>query len=209
MIHDCTDGDMRDLLPDHVHGTLSAAMRSAVAAHLERCAECTAEVELIAAASRAFPAPSIDVDRIVRALPARVRVARRGTSARGAWRVAAAIGVIAIGAFSVVALRERFGAAQRQTASVPRAAETARQAVATPEPVPAVVGSPMRASSPSGSARPRGPGLSFGGGLSDLTDDQLGTLLGELDALDPLPSAEPDAHLTPIMPPADGGHNAR
>jgi hypothetical protein len=51
--------------------------------------------------------------------------------------------------------------------------------------------------------------ISFGGGLSDLSDDQLDTLMGELDGLDALPSAEPETHLTPILPPADGGHSAR
>jgi hypothetical protein len=37
----------------------------------------------------------------------------------------------------------------------------------------------------------------------------LNTLLGELDALQALPSAEPETHLSPIVPLADGGHNAR
>jgi anti-sigma factor RsiW len=212
MMHDCADGDMRDLLPGYVHGTVSAAERATVAAHLETCADCAAEVELIAAASRAFSAPAVDFGRIVKALPAAPRGARRGVAAGRAWRVAAAIGIVAIGAFSVIALREFFRAAPRQAASVPAsvpvpAAGTALATTDAPH-APIVVDSPVHVSSPAVSSNPRS-GISFGGGISDLTDDQLNTLLGELDALQALPSTEPETHLSPIVPMADGGHNAR
>ena len=43
--------------------------------------------------------------------------------------------------------------------------------------------------------------------VHDLSDDQLDALMAELDGLDALPSAEPETHLTPILPP-DGGHGA-
>src|ERR1035437_6156589 len=102
MMHDCADGDMRDLLPGYVHGALSAAEGATVAAHLETCADCAAEVELIAAASRAFPAPTVDLGRIVKALPAAPRGARRGVAAGRAWRGAAPIGIVPIGASSPV-----------------------------------------------------------------------------------------------------------
>src|ERR1035437_1152208 len=103
MMHDCADGDMRDLLPGYVHGALSAAEHATVAAHLETCADCAAEVELIAAASRAFPAPTVDLGRIVKALPAAPRGARRGVAAGHAWRVAAATRIGAVGAVSGIA----------------------------------------------------------------------------------------------------------
>ena len=208
MMHDCADGDMRDLLPGYVHGTLSAAERATVAAHLETCADCAAEVELIAAASRAFAAPAVDLGRIVKALPAAPRGARRGVAAGRAWRVAAAIGIVAIGAFSVIALRARFSATPRRTASVPAPATGTALATTDAPHAPIVVDSPVHVSSPAASSKPRS-GISFGGGISDLTDDQLNTLLGELDALQALPSAEPESHLSPIVPLADGGHNAR
>jgi hypothetical protein len=51
--------------------------------------------------------------------------------------------------------------------------------------------------------------ISFGGGLGDLSDDQLAALLSELDTLEALPTTEPETHLSPIVPEADGGHNAR
>src|SRR5208282_1963054 len=105
MMRDCPDGELRDLLPGYVHGTLPAAEVAAVAAHLETCADCAAEVGLIEAASRAFPIPAVDLARIVKALPAAPRGARHSLFATPAGRVAAAIGIVAIGAFSVIALR--------------------------------------------------------------------------------------------------------
>ena len=66
---DCSNGLMRDLLPDLVHGTLSAGEHERVAAHVASCPDCAAEVELIRAAHRAFPAPAVDVSRVVAALP--------------------------------------------------------------------------------------------------------------------------------------------
>jgi hypothetical protein len=62
---------------------------------------------------------------------------------------------------------------------------------------------------PLAAPRPASASISFGGGLGDLTDEQLDTLLGEIDALDALPSAEPETHLTPIVLPGEGGRGAR
>lgn len=220
MMNDCPDGEMRDLLPGYVHGTLSVAERTAVAAHLGACEDCSAEVELIAAAARSFAAPGVDVDRILRALPAAPRGMRatgtRRSFAVGLGRVAAAIGVIAIGAFSVVALRGRFGSqASGTVASAPASAggSVPTLVAAAPDHRASRVAAESAARASTSHAVARAPAasrvaISFGGGLSDLTDDQLDTLLGELDAIEALPSAEPETHLTPILPP-DGGHGAR
>lgn len=205
MIHDCADGNMRDLLPGYAHGALSATERASVAAHLAACAACAAELELIEAASRAFSTPVVDVDRIVRALPPAPRAATRGASLGMAWRAAAAIAIVAIGALSVITLRGVIDTAPRRDTAAPAPApgtaiaSSSRAAPAGAAAVAAPAAAPGRAA----------PGISFGGGLSDLSDDQLDTLLGELDSLDSLPSAEPETHLSPIVPEADGGHNAR
>jgi anti-sigma factor RsiW len=213
MMRDCADGDMRDLLPEYVHGTLSADERATVATHLESCADCVAEAELIATASRALHAPNVNVSGILKALKVAPRGSRRDAFTGPAWRVAAAIGIVALGAFSVVALRDFFGGTPKQTASAPAPAASTALAVAAPATAPAAApvasDSPARANSPAAAPKPRASGISFGGGISDLTDDQLNTLLGELDALQALPSAEPETHLSPIVPLADGGHNAR
>ena len=39
--------------------------------------------------------------------------------------------------------------------------------------------------------------MTFGGGVSDLSDDELRSLLAELDELDAVPSAEPEIGLEP------------
>jgi anti-sigma factor RsiW len=197
---------MRDLLPGYVHGRLPRADRLAVAAHLAACVDCAAEAALIEAASRAFPAPAIDIEKIVRALPSARGHSRHGWFTAGAWRAAAAIGLIALGAYSVVVVRGRSGATSPQTASAPVPGSTV---VAASSNARSAGDSPARALPSTVSSGSHAPGISFGGGLSDLTDEQLDTLLGELDALDSLPSAEPESHLTPIVPMADGGHNAR
>jgi len=213
-MNDCADGNMRDRLPDYVHGTLSAAERRVVSAHLATCADCTAEVEVIKAASRAFAAPAIDTARIVRALP-------RGSRRRFAMPVgrvqqlAAAIGIFVVGGLSVVAVRELMGrAGATSPAQAPAPATTL--AATTPAPVAAPVAPKVESTANVTARAPtpapveaRRPAMSFGGGLSDLSDEQLDTLLGELDGLDALPSTEPETHLTPILPPADGGHGAR
>ncbi len=211
MMNDCADGDMRDRLPGYVHGTLTAAERSAVAAHLATCADCSAEVELIRAASRAFVAPAVNVKAIVAALPAPPRRTARFAFAGRAQQIAAAIAIIAIGALSAVMLRDRPYSSTRVASARPAPVDTSTTlAAAAPPPAstPAASNSAaherrMPARAASGRAT-----MSFGGGLSDLSDEQLDTLLGELDGLDALPSVEPETHITPILPPADGGHGA-
>jgi hypothetical protein len=218
MMNDCPDGEMRDLLPGYVHGTLPAAQRAVVAAHLSSCEDCSAEVELIGAAARSFAAPVIDTGTILKALPATPRGSMsrsvRRPFAGSVRRVAAAIGIVAIGAFSVITLRGRF------TAAADRAAPRSLAPKAGPGPT-LVASAPARSAAPVPRESPTHPRasraapmatravISFGGGLSDLTDDQLDTLLGELDGIDALPSAEPETHLTPILPPGDGGHGVR
>jgi hypothetical protein len=207
-MNDCQNGDMRDLLPGYVHGTLSAADRSAVATHLATCADCSAEAGLIGTASRAFPVPVLDVERIVKALPSAPRHSSGGWLAGGAWRAAAAIGLLALGAYAMVAVRARFNAVSRQTAAASAPATNAAVAATSPRAVP-VIDTPARVIEPAAASGPRAQGMSFGGGLSDLSDEQLDALLAELNALDSLPSVEPESHLIPIVPMADGGHNAR
>ncbi len=213
-MNDCADGQMRDLLPGYVHRTLSAAERVAVVAHLESCEDCRAEVALITSASRAFAVADVDVARIVKSLPAPPRRVMRRTFAGHAQRIAAAIAIVAIGAFTVVALRDKFQGTTHEVAKTAQPVAAGTELAAAPaapaaQPAPAAVDSPASTPRPAASvasAAPRRPSMSFGGGLSDLSDDQLDALMAELDGLDALPSAEPETHLTPILPPADGGH---
>jgi hypothetical protein len=215
MMNDCADGNMRDRLPEYVHGALSTSERAAVAAHLKSCEDCRAEVELILAAARAIPVPKVDIAKIVSAVQASRKPEAGSRFASKAWRAAAAIGIIAVGAYSVARFVKQGTPAHEEVAVATPTATTAPQPAPTVAPnVPAV---PARADSAPAASRQFAqapaaaaakPAMSFGGGLSDLSDDQLDALLGELDGLDALPSVEPETHLTPILPP-EGGHGAR
>jgi Putative zinc-finger len=215
MMRDCADGEMRDLLPEYVHGTLASAEHERVASHLESCEECAAEAELIRRATRAYPAPAVDLRRIVKSLPVAPRRVHSGRwLVRREWKVAAGIGVVVIGGALASSLWLR-PAAPASSEHVP-----ARVATLAAAPHSAPAPSAGRAAPPAPTAprpaeaerthatSPAGTSISFGGGLGDLTDEQLDTLLGEIDALDALPSAEPETHLTPIVPPGEGGHGA-
>lgn len=180
MMHDCAEGDIRDQLPEFVHGALSPSEQAHVRAHADSCADCTAELRLIEQAAALFAAPAVNVAAIVAALPARRPRARY-------WGWAAAASVLLIGGVAVakwqIAEPEVTGPATSVTA-----------AVVQPEPV-AKLASAVDETTATGRRAPAAPqsrpSVSFGGGLSDLTDAQLKALLNEIDGIDAAPSADP------------------
>jgi hypothetical protein len=208
MMRDCLDGAIRDLLPDFVHETLPAAERLRVERHLAACAECTAEVELIRSARAAFVAiaPAVDIARIVASLPGAPVQSRRPSAWPAPWRIAAAFALVALGALSVAALRGMFGGASEGAKPAVSGVIATRGAGLDSSP-----GTKPAVTTPRGrevAATPREDEVSFGGGLSDLSDDQLKTLLREIDALPATPTTEPEIHSTAIVPLHEGGNNA-
>jgi anti-sigma factor RsiW len=127
---DCGNAEIRDLLPDLAAGALSPVERSRVQAHVDGCAECAAEVALLRTARALRPnVTSIDIAAIVARLPRpearpsvvddpsivsldahrelqrasrQSRRAMSWTGSRSVWRMAAAVGVIIAGGWSVV-----------------------------------------------------------------------------------------------------------
>jgi hypothetical protein len=197
-MRDCADGELRDLLPDFVHGTLAATEQVRVRAHVASCADCEAEVELLRAVGAAFPTPAVDVRRIVAALPAGAGGAVRPPAFTiRPWRLAAAATILAVAGISLAVARETFVAAGSRSVTV-----------ATPGTVPHVEEAPVAAAGETiaSVARPvrSETGLSFDGGLSDLTDQQVKALLVEIDALDAKPNAEPDSPVGHIVPVREG-----
>lgn len=166
---DCPDVEMREQLPDYLNGTLSAARRAEVEAHLARCAECSAELETIRLVREVFqPAPAIDVQRVVAAIPSHRATVRPSRSwvARHAMQIAAAVSFVAVGGMSLAVARSfRTGEAGVTADSITTVSDA---------------GSDV-------------PMISFAGGVSDLEEDDLESLLNALESIEALPAAEPSA----------------
>ncbi|MBI3792060.1 MAG: zf-HC2 domain-containing protein [Gemmatimonadetes bacterium] len=165
-MRDCANGELRDQLPDWVHGRLDAARAEVVAQHVAACADCADEVALLRDLGTTLRAgaPQVDVARIVAALPkppARGRATLRWYQ-RTQWRAAAAV-VLMVGASSIALL-------DRGAPDAPKAA------------------------------------MEFAGGVSDLSEGDLQSLLKDLEKMDATPQSEPDgaqgvsAELGPVAP---------
>ena len=78
-MRDCANGEVRDRLPELVHGRLEGSERAAVEAHVAECSDCASEAALIrvVAGSATLAAPRMDVARIASALPGRVQAPSR------------------------------------------------------------------------------------------------------------------------------------
>ena len=185
-MRDCDNSEVRDLLPELLHDRLGPAARAELKRHVDACADCQAELELLRRVVAAAPAPAVDVARITAALPAY----RRGQGASGSgrpWllRAAALIAVIA-GGWGILRI------ALDRTASSDGVATPPMAVVPQPEvsPVP-----PTPRVAPSGSgpavagARPA-TDLAIGESFHDLSDHELQTLLDELGSLDAMTPAE-------------------
>ncbi len=229
-MNNCERIDIRDLLPDFVSGTLSAGESDRVRAHLEACADCAAELSLLRTARAVRPiAPALDVARIVSALPkpgqaappvltlekssvaasrhhgvdgsARKPSKTNRWAARGVWRAAATIGVMIVGGWSLLIVRQG-GIANvtagrgdsTQLTDVPSVASPASGARDAKAPT-TNADTQVAAASATNNAH---VAVSFGG-LSDYTDDELQSVLDRLEKWDGATSTETTT-TTPILP---------
>lgn len=193
-MNDCVNGDIRDVLPELVNGTLPPGDVARVQEHVRACADCAAEVEVLRTARATMrPAPAINTARIAAAVQsstAQRLAARRAPAARVA-RVAGLSLVAAIGALGIWALRDSSPA----VSNPPDAPATV--AVSAPDQPPAA-----------GQARPaeaqaaRAPvQLALGGDMSGLGDEELLALLSEVAALEAMPREEPASlAIEPVLP---------
>ena len=211
---DCANVEMRELLPELAAGTLDKATRARVERHVASCAECASELETLRLVRSAYAAPpTVDVRRIVGALPKPVSLPQRAHGGQPVkrwvdWRVAAALTMIAVGGLSLaVAHRRATEVPPRDSSTVVRSVDPLAARPARPT-VPG--GSPLgshdttRRANHSGrtSASPRAKAqLAFAGGTDDMDDASIRALLGALDEMDRAPvapSEEPDH--TPVLP---------
>jgi len=186
---DCPNGDIRDHLPDYVHDRLDTAARALVAAHVATCASCAAEVTLLDTARRVLTAatPRIDIARVVAALPAPPRASGRPALVRPAkpgrrpvvrltsWRIAAAVATIAIGGASVAVIR-----------GITNPGAPTVTVVTTP---PVVPGQPVAGHEET--LADNNVALPDGGRIGELSDDDVQSLLNDIDQLDGVPDADP------------------
>jgi anti-sigma factor RsiW len=179
-------------LPDFVHGQLGAQRTAEIRDHLVECAECAAEVELLRlVVTSAAATPEMDVERIASGLPTATRhgfMLHRGSAhtlqptasatkpaimrssrawSRPAVKIAAAVAIVIAGGLSLLVGRDVL----RPEAQVGQAPQQQTRQVAV-----ASVAS-----------------LSLAGELQELSDERLVTLLGEMDHMDGLLAAEPEA----------------
>ena len=182
---DCPNGLMRDLLPEYAHGVLGADDAARVAEHLAACATCRAELALLGRVQDglALGVPRMDVAAIVAALPKpqpAVRVMPRRWVSRHVWQYAAAAGLVLVAGGGIV------WRSAPDTEAV-RVADSSHVAVA------------INAESTQSSASSRSDdGITFGGGLSDLSLNDLQALLGQVDSVRKLPSTDPES-MTPVI----------
>jgi len=188
---DCPNVEMREMLPELLHGRLDVAQTARLREHIAVCAECAAELELLERVRRAYSAaPAVDTAAIVRRLPTRHT---RGKQSLGLLRLAAAVVFVIAGAF---VLRTVVGGTRGGSDT---AGQLAQQPVDT---APAVVTDTSSARAPqASSSRVLAMSLSE---ADDLEAEELETLLGALDRIDAAPVAEPDTLIGSVRPVGSG-----
>lgn len=214
---ECMDMEVRDALPDLLHGRLSDLDRATMNAHVESCAECRAELALMERVRAYAPlAPTIDVSRIVSMLPVPVPLAeqqvahttpsRQPSRFSMIWKLAAAAALIAGGALTFSKTRTPVSSGGSVAAVAPLPASSTKGEVSPPAVTPAPAPQRVASASPAASAPVKpvvatsASGLSLTGGLKDLTDAQLEALIIDVENVDGLPNAEPE----PIVVSVDG-----
>ena len=191
---DCPNGLMRDQLPEYVHGVLAADAAALVEAHLAECADCRAEVAVLGNVRAALRqgTPVVNVATIVSALPAPRRAARRAPrrfAVVARWQYAAAAALVLAVGSSVL-----WRSAPEQMGQ--RVADSSSAAVGPGNRTAGPAGTPVSVQAENG--------MTFGGGLSDLSLNDLESLLGQMDSVRTLPSSNPES-MTPVITVKAGG----
>lgn len=211
-MHDCTNGDVRDLLPEYAHRALGAEARARVEAHLRMCETCREELELVYAVRALRSAAQVpDVSRIVAALPRPdastastvpgvvALDARRGVRARPLpWRRIAGIAAVFVGVLGIGVLGRRSGDGRDAMPPILDPVPGS-SAVASASPPARVPSEQARVDTPAGSGTRRPPARAaasadavgaLGGITSGATEEDLLTLIGGLDSLTGIPEVE-------------------
>lgn len=198
---DCVNREVREALPDLLHGRLSALDTATMNAHVESCADCRAELEFLREVRASAPiAPTLDYARIAASVPAYGGVAVSAPSrahVRSSFRNIAILAASAVVAFTGWSLTRSsdYTRAVLSPPSVASAPATAASPSVSPEVTSAAASNPA---SDVVKGETQVASLSLVGSTEDLSDADLEQLVSDLDGLDALPAAEPQS-VTPSV----------
>jgi hypothetical protein len=188
----CTELDIKELLPDLLHGKLEAGARAQVEAHIASCEDCMEDLRVLRTVkSAAVFIPAIDVDRVVRQIPSyRAIVPAREVPARSravAWLVAASLVLVVAGGGSVL-LQKR---TERRLVIIDhhRSVPPAEQRKDSVGPVVVRGGVPLQARV--NIEPPQAHALALATSVDALSDTGLRRLMNDMDTFDALPVTEP------------------
>ena len=202
-MNDCMNAEVRDALPDLMHGRLSDLDKVTMRAHVETCADCREELRLLEEVRASAPiAPRIDVAGIVAALPAPMptvadqlvasapaRVRRKSSML---WKMAAVAALLVTGSLTFANSRRDPVASPAVSASVASPVTSEPAATSIQSPVPSVTSVPNQVVASVTQVAKSTAGLSLTGGVQDLSDEQLESLVNGLDNVEAMPSDEPE-----------------
>ncbi|HUQ48742.1 MAG TPA: zf-HC2 domain-containing protein [Gemmatimonadaceae bacterium] len=202
-MNDCMNAEVRDALPDLLHGRLSDLDTITMRAHIETCADCREEVRLLEEVLGSAPiAPRIDVAGIVAALPAAIPAvadqlvasaparARRQSSLL--WKVAAVAALLVTGSLTFANARRQAVVSPETSASIATPATSGRAPASAQSQAVSVTGVTNQVVASVNAVGKSNAGLSLTGGVQDLSDDQLESLVNGLDNVEAIPSGEPE-----------------
>ena len=187
-----TELDIKEMLPDLLHGKLDADARAQVEAHVASCESCAEELKVLRTVkSAAVFIPAIDVDRVVRQIaPYRAIVPAREVPARSravAWLVAASLVLVVAGGGSVL-LQKR--TEQRMVSKDGhRSLPPSEQGKDSLGPVVVRGGVPLQ--SRVNIEPPRTHALALAASVDGLSDKNLRQLMNDMNSFDALPATEP------------------
>jgi hypothetical protein len=189
----CTDNDIREMLPDLLHGALGAGAIERAEAHLASCEECRAELQVLRVVkSAAVFAPTIDVDQVVRRIPPYSRIVPAvevpARSRLVSWLVAATVAIAFVGVGSMLVTRQ--GATTAPTSVTATLPSTTIPAELTP----VASKTPASGTSPVGIASQLSHthALAVAADVDALSDGSLVQLMSDMNRFDALPATESD-----------------
>ena len=178
---ECTDREIREMLPDLLHRTLRSEDRERVELHLATCETCREDLAVLRTVKEAAVfAPAIDVGQIVRRIPPytpivpEVRAPSRSRVSQ--WLVAATAAILVVGGGSLILNRS-----SQSGSSVAVIDSSANDA-----------GLPQAEDPGSVSSVPPAHTYALAADIASLSDGDLVQLMNEMEEFDALPAAEPD-----------------